>query len=131
MNLESCQSCNEPTKRPAGFYDRQGPGGTLEGGVMYACDNMDCPLSKERLEGYERARVQKQETQRENAAHGICPDDARQERIYAEITGYEMAKRLGVSPSLVCDWEQERKPWPVDMYERYMAVVSEKEARNG
>ena len=63
--------------------------------------------------------------------HGIHPDDARQERIYAEITGYEMAKQLGVSPSLVCDWEQERKPWPVDMYERYMAVVSEKEARNG
>ena len=76
MNLESCQSCTEPTKRPVGFYDRQGPGGTLEGGVMYACDNMDCPLSKERLEGYARARVQKQEAQRENAAPGIHPDDA-------------------------------------------------------
>lgn len=62
-----------------------------------------------------------------NSANGICPSDARQDRIDAKITTLAMARSLDVHPALVCDWERERKPWPVDMYRRYMAVIEKKE----
>lgn len=131
MNIEKCQSCQEPTKRPAGFYDRALPDGTLEGGIWYTCESQTCPEALEAQAAHEREMAAHREARMINAANGIDPSIAVQDRRDAEITGLSMARELGVSPSLVCDWERERKPWPVDMYERYMAVVSEKEARNG
>lgn len=123
----NCETCSEPTKRPAGFYDRQQPDGTLAGGIFYNCQSKTCPVAVEAQAAYERERDRESAAKRENAANGICPEDARQERIAVQMTGRDMAKALGVSPVQISNWEHERDPFPVAMYRRYMAVTARKE----
>lgn len=126
---ERCENCLEITKRPVGFYDRQMPDGTLQGGVIYNCDSKTCPVALDAQAAHERSMAEHRMARKLNAADGIDPSAARQDRIDAELTMLAMARKLNVSPSLVSDWEQERRAWPKDMYDRYMAVITEKEEK--
>lgn len=125
--MNDCETCLEITKRPAGFYDRQMADGTLQGGVIYNCDSKTCPVALEAQALHERAMAEQRMARKINAENGITPSNARQDRIDAEITTLAMSRMLDVNPALVCDWERERKPWPVDMFKRYMAIIAEKE----
>lgn len=122
-----CETCSETTKLPAGFYDRQQPDGTLAGGVFYKCLSETCPVAVEAMAAFERECDRVIAAKRENAANGVYPEDARQERIAVYMTGRDMAEALGVSPVQISNWEHERDPFPLDMYRRYMAVTEEKE----
>lgn len=126
--MNDCETCLEISKRPVGFYDRQLEDGTLQGGVIYACDSKTCPVAMEAQASHERAMEAQRMARKVNAENGINPSEARQDRIDAEITALTMARMLDVNPALVCDWERERKPWPVYMFKRYMAVIAEREA---
>lgn len=126
INMD-CENCREPTKRPGGFYDKARPDGTLEGGVWYTCKSQTCPAAVEARAAHERLMEHQREVAKINTANGIDPHVAKQDRVDAEITFLYMARKLNVSPARVCDWEQSREPWPVDMYRRYMAVLAEKE----
>lgn len=86
MDSEKCRSCREPTKRPAGFYDRARPDGTLEGGIWYTCESRTCPEAIEARAAYELSMAEQRAARRMNDANGIDAGAARRDRVDAQLT---------------------------------------------
>lgn len=123
----TCETCGEPTRRPAGLYDREMEDGTLQGGFFYTCKSKTCPVALESKAAYEWTMEKARKTRQINAARGIETTVAVYERKSAGITGLAMARRLGVDPTSLCDWEQGREPWPKDIYKKYWDALIEAE----
>lgn len=120
-----CGGCPEPSKRPVGFWD-----GEMDGGIMYDCESTSCPISQERQMLGKKAEERVQQAKAENAQRGINVKELEDARKIQQITVREMAHRLGISPSDLCDYQMERKAMPQEVAQSWKAAIEKQRSKD-
>jgi len=111
INHANCKSCSEPTKRITGFWD--GTDGWH--GKIYSCRNINCEIRKRELELAEKAQANEKLVEETNLKNSIHIDTIKKRRKELRITIAKISKKLSIPCSLYCDYEQLRKPLPIDV----------------
>lgn len=113
---EICEKCSQSTKRPVGFWDGENEDGELTGGFTYTCDSQECPIAQKRRAD-EEGRARRQAAAREaNLKEYISAEQFRSARREARLTLKEAADLAGVTPAELSAYENEREPFPPDIY---------------
>ena len=120
-NKNQCAKCNEPTKTPIGLWDGKNKNGRSTGGLMFSCNNTECPIKQE-----EGARQRIKLAQDENSKNNIDIHEMKKARMQAELTIRDCAQVLGVSLPKYCDYEKEREPMPKEYWSRIIDIASKK-----
>lgn len=116
MAKSKCDACDEPTKRPFGFWDGYDADGNHIGGLEYTCESEGCEVAVlRRMKAHEEADRRAQ-AQAQNAANGIDVQKLRKARQNARCTLGEAATRLGFSAAQYSAYETERLPMPMIVY---------------
>ena len=109
----NCQTCNDLTKYPIGFWD-----GEKSHGRIYNCNNLSCEVKQANIEKALAISEEKQTNIIENAKRGISMERVKMQRRELLITTFKMAKSLAISPSDYSNYETCRVALPVEMIER-------------
>ena len=115
----NCQTCNDPTKYPIGFWDDKDSSGQL-----FDCNNLDCELKRNRIRTAEREEGQRKLVIAANEKHGLSMDSVKARRKELGITIMKMSQGLGISPSTYSCYETCRNVVPLEIVERIEGALS-------
>lgn len=113
-----CNTCNDPTKYSLGLWD--GENGTH--GQIFECHNLKCELKQSKVRDAEYLEGKKRLVVEENEKNMIFMELIKTKRIESGITNMKMSDRLGISPSVYCNYEQYREALPVEMVDKINAI---------
>lgn len=109
-----CNSCNEPTKFPTGFWD----GINNKHGCLYDCKNANCPVKQTANANAEKKRKQQQQIIQTNHNNDVDVKHIIALRQEKHITMYKMAKTINCGCAEYSSYEHERKPFPKELYQK-------------
>lgn len=113
---EICEKCSQSTKRPIGFWDGEDGEGEADGGFMYTCDSQECPIAQQRRADEEERARRQAAAHEANLKEYISAEQFRSARREARMTLKEAADLAGVTPAELSAYENEREPFPPDIY---------------
>ena len=113
---KKCSECNEKTKTPCGFWDGRDANGRPTSGIIFSCENTECPIKQEEIRLEQEAEEKLKKVKEENLKNNIDIKKLKDLRNMARATIKDSSEFIGVTPSLYCDYEYERKPMPVEKY---------------
>lgn len=110
MNIKAkCVKCQEPTKRIVGVWD--GKNGSHV--ALYTCSNDECEIRALEKIFEEEAR---NDVQAENDRNNIAPKTIRALYMTRGLTLGDAAKLLGMTPSKLNGYINEREAVPIEVY---------------
>lgn len=125
MNIAQCTDCQEPTKKPVGFWDGRDKNGRPTSGLIFDCSNVDCPIKQEAMKVELKAEQRVLKIQEENRQNGVDIQEMVLARRQAQLTMRDCAQALGVSLPKYSDYEHERIPMPLCAWEKIMDIARE------
>jgi hypothetical protein len=119
-----CTECKDPTKLRAGFWDGYDEKtGKPTHGYFYDCHNRDCLIKIEELKAAAKNDAEKERVILENIRNGIDFSLVEAYRRKNCILIRDISERLGVTPSLYCDYKSNRKAVPLAVWEVCVEVL--------
>lgn len=116
MANSKCDTCNEPTKIPTGFWDRCDEHGNMIGGCTWGCDSPDCEIAVQRRSREEDAVRTKTLVMQVNAANGVDVRKLRQARMDAYCTMREASEEINCSAAEYSAYETGRASMPKEKF---------------
>ena len=118
-----CNSCKEPTKYAAGFFD--GPKGRH--GCLFDCKNEQCEVYQVKRFAESEAVKERIKIQNLNGQKGMYAGYIAALRKDAKITMMKMSQITGCSPAEYSSYEHERKEFNSEIYRKCEKYLKEKE----
>lgn len=116
MVSSKCDTCNEPTKCPVGFWDGYDERGNMTGSCTWGCDSPDCEIAIQRRLMEEDAARTRALVLQINAANGVDVRKLRQARMDAYCTIREASEEINCSAAEYSAYETGRASMPKDKY---------------
>jgi DNA-binding transcriptional regulator YiaG len=113
-----CDECNDTTRYVTGLWD--GPNGTH--GKLFDCRNLNCETKIDKEKVYTYLAEERKGVIKINDGNSIFMDLVKQKRKQLEITIIKMARSLGISPSMYCNYEQCREPLPIETLDKINSI---------
>lgn len=118
-----CNSCKEPTKYVAGFFD--GPRGRC--GCLFDCKNEQCEIYQVKRFTESEAVKERIKIQNLNSQKGMYAGYIAALRKDAKITMMKMSQIAGCSPAEYSSYEHERKEFNPEIYRKCEKYLKKKE----
>lgn len=116
MPQSKCDTCNEPTKSPMGFWDGYDEQGNMTGGCTWHCDSPECEIAVQRRFREEDAERTKTLVQQVNAENGVDVRKLRRARMDAYCTIREASEVINCSAAEYSAYETGRASMPKDKF---------------
>lgn len=129
INIDAeCEKCNDPTKRPVGFWD-----GTFGHGCIYDCENHDCEMKVLKEITANEAIRTRERVQKANGRRGMFAGYIAAKRRDAKVSLYTLSGITGCTPVEYSNFEHERREFPEKVYRKGMAYLEKRiaERRKG